>query len=110
MPATSQAVNVELVESVARVSQLYGFDRVVSIVIIGSFMVLVWYVVKNSAKREDRLAGVIDKNLLQMQQLMIVHDQRSIDAIKTMQEAFTYQRQEHKDLAELLASIRRERV
>ena len=104
---TASAVNAvqSLVESTAQMSDKYSMNVVLTIIIVFAFMILVSYVLWTNNQREIRLAVVIDGSIRQMYELVLQHDQRAIDAVRSIGEANTHQREEHKEMIQVLRDI-----
>lgn len=88
----------------------YGLGVVFSIV-------LLWYVLKENSKREERLVNVLDKHLLMiddhvqiLNRQLLEHDSRAAAAIQQLTEANRYQREEHmammKVINEMLVEVK----
>ena len=102
----------KLMEESARLAQLYGLGIVLAIAIPITTVFLVRWIIKafnmqltQNNEREQRYIGVIDGSIKQMNLLLSQHDQRSIDAVRSMQEAQTHQREEHREIMEMARRI-----
>lgn len=91
----------------------YGLGTLLAVGIAIAFWRILIYVLKENSNREERLAGIIEKDISLLQNsishvsdLLIQHDSRAVEAIKGINEANQYQRQEHKEMIEILHSMR----
>lgn len=90
---------------VAELSQLavtHGLGVVLSIIVIGCLIWVLRYVLKANSAREERLAMIIENHLTKLDVKLGEHDTRAIAAIRSMEEASKYQRQEHEKMMEIL--------
>lgn len=75
----------------------YGLGNVLALFIAVAFWRILIFVLKENAKREDRLAGIIEKHLAGVE-----------DNIEEFKRANEYQREEHKKMIETLDAIIKE--
>ena len=99
-------------EESSRLAQLYGLGIVLAIAITVTTVFLVRWIIKafnmqltQNNEREQRYISVIDGSIKQMNLLLSQHDQRSIDAVRSMQEAQAHQREEHREIMEMARRI-----
>lgn len=73
----------------------YGVSTVMLILVSFFLAGLVIYILKQNERRENRLAGLIEKDLQQNTMLIQEHDKKSAAAIAMITEANKYIRLEH---------------
>lgn len=98
-------MDAKLLEESTKLANLYGLGVVLSIFIALMLFGLIWYVLKTGAGREKSLSDIINGTVRHMNDLLLQHDQRAIDAVKSLAQANEYQRQEHKEMIEVLRDI-----
>jgi len=81
-------------------------------VVIGALFIIVWRMllwvmkwVDKQSEQHNREREVWSKILEALNQSIQLHNQGSIEARKTTEEAHKYQREEHKEMVELLGRI-----
>lgn len=95
-------------EGVAKLAVNYGLGIVLS---VGMACFLGWllkYVLKQNEIREERLSVLISKDLAATTKAINDHDDKSVSAIKNIEEAHRRQREEHEAHKKLLESIKEE--
>lgn len=101
---TTVQVAAEVIDQAARLANLYSLGVVLAIIITIAFVALMGFVLWTNHKRESALAAIINTTVKQMNDALLAHDTRSIDAVKSLSQANEYQRQEHQEIIKLIHS------
>lgn len=81
---------------------------VVALFAMGIFLGwLIIYVLKSGERREERLSAIVDTNLLRVEKSFIDYTKRTDDAMKAIEQADKYQREEHERMIDTLDEISR---
>ncbi len=83
----------------------YGLGVALSIFIAGFLGWLLRFVLKENAKREDRLATIIENHLHALTESVNRLSQAIAERDRQMQEACRYQREEHREMIHLLERL-----
>jgi len=83
----------------------YGISFVFAALSVVGLYRLTLFVLKENAKREERLAGLIEQDLVGLQKTLQVHDDRSASAIESIKQANGFQREEHQRMLEALTEL-----
>ena len=83
------------VEEAVKMSSVYGVTTVMFFLMAFFLGGLIIFVLKQGAKREERLANIIEINITQTKSAIEDHDKRSAEAISMIKETKKYERLEH---------------
>ena len=90
------------IEQAVKLSGIYGITTVMFFMMAFFLGGLIVYVLKQSAKREERLANIIEIHIAQTKTAIDDHDKRAAAAVAVIHEANKYARMEHEGLLESL--------
>ena len=77
----------------------YGLGIVLSLLMAGFMGWVIRFILKENAKREERLAGIIERDLVAQKNALEQHDRRMSEAAQRTEEANKRQREEHEQLS-----------
>ena len=83
----------------------YGLGVALSVFIAGFLAWILRFVLKENAKREDRLATIIENHLHALTESVNRLSQAIAERDRQMQEACRYQREEHREMVRLLEKL-----
>lgn len=91
----------------------YGLGTVLAIGAAFALWRILFYVLRENSKREERLAGIIEKNLRSVEdgleaakEILVAHEKNEVEWIKQILEALRFQRQEHEKIVEVLSDLK----
>jgi len=91
----------------------YGLGTVLAIGAAFGLWKLLFYVLRENSKREERLASIIESNLksvndgvLEAKNFLLTHEEKEMEWNKQILEALRFQRTEHERIIEALALMR----
>ena len=84
----------ELIKSAAT----YGLGTVLAILMAGFMGWVIRFILKDNAKREERLAEIIERDLIAQKSALEAHDRRVSEATQRAEEAHRRQREEHEEM------------
>jgi len=83
----------------------YGLGIVLSLGAVYALWKITSATMRESSKREERYASLLENHIGALQHLLSTHDQRAVEAISGMQEAHRHQREEHEKMMQALTEM-----
>lgn len=84
----------------------YGLGVVLSVGIAIAFWRILIFVLKENSKREDRLASIIEMDIKNLESTAASNQNSAIDFRKQLMETIRYEREEHRQISEILNGIK----
>lgn len=91
----------------------YGLGTVLAIGAALALHQILFYVLKENSKREERLASLIEGNLRSVEngikdskEILLAHEKNEVEWISQIMEALRFQRKEHEKIVEVLSEIK----
>lgn len=92
-------------DTLLRWTAQYGIGIVFAVLAVIGLYRLTVFVLRENARREERLAGFIERDLNRLQDGLRTHDDRAAAAMESIQQANGFQREEHQRMLEALTEI-----